>query len=537
MIIGERNRCKDCGPSMARVFGIIPSVIVSISMVVAHTLFALGQFKNLYHYDVSYALNQVTADVDVKFGGHHTFNISLPNVKNNITLLGESYNSTLHDLWTYNTENAWLNGDPNFSYNMSAPYILFFCLLIMSGLWPHCKLLAVHLLWYLPANPKIRKRSLWWLDFFGKYSMTDVFAMLTMVSWAQIHAVTTTKEAVYSTLDNLPGFLINQTNTTILAEDLCHKAENWTHFCEDVIEFIVEHPNTLLNHLEFSRLGGDMALGLNVVTDSGLYFFSTAVWATLLISAGVNLAADSLDSRQRSKPVYYALEDPTSPMNSRPLYSTLVTGFPLWRKFAILSLLVCWFLALVGGLIFPMVTRALYGTIMQLAQIPNLLTDEQIHDKYNLITTIRDVGLGGGGNAFLQKDLAAFTIIFPFLMVIVAFSVLFVPLKPKVQSFLAEAVKFCFSFSGWEILIIVTLVMTSELQALTVTIPAGVTGGVTMCRSLAAMIINAPRGGVCFEEDLNLEASGFCCLIAGAIGMIAFRLLIPILHDRRHKRL
>jgi len=322
-----KHGCFDCSPSMARMFGLWPSVLVSLSMALAHTLFGLGQFKNLYHYDVSYALNSVTAAVDFKFLGHHRYNVSLPNVVQNFTLLGESYNSTLHDLWSYNTENAWLHGDPNFSYNASAPYILFFCLLIMSGLWPHCKLIAVHLLWYAPANPKYRKRWLWWLDFFGKYSMTDVFAMLTMVSWAQIHAVSTTKDAVDSTMANLPSFFANQTNTTVLAEGLCKHFNQTSHvICEDLIEYVAAHPEGLLEHLQFSHLGGDMSLNLNVVTDSGLYFFSTAVWATLLISAGVNLAADLLDKRPKKETAYLALEEPTSWHSSHSEYSTLLTG-------------------------------------------------------------------------------------------------------------------------------------------------------------------------------------------------------------------
>lgn len=519
---------------MARMFGLWPSVLVTLSMALAHTLFGLGQFKNLYHYDVSYALNSVTAAVDFKFLGHHRYNVSLPNQMKNFTLLGESYNSTLHDLWSYNTENEWLHGDPNFSYNASAPYILFFCLLIMSGLWPHCKLICVHLLWYLPANAKYRKRWLWWLDFFGKYSMTDVFAMLTMVAWAQIHADTTTKDAVDLTMHNLPSFLANQTNTTVLAEGLC-KHLNQTKYivCEGLVEYIANHPNGLIEHLQFSHLGGDMSLALNVVTDSGLYFFSTAVWATLLISAGVNLAADSLDKQPKKETAYLALEEPTSWHHSRSEYSTLISGLPCWAKLGIIVWLLGWACGMVGGMLLPMVTRTLAGTIVQLAEIPELLGDAQIHAEYSLLDTLRDVGLGGGGNAFLQKDLAAFTILFPLLMVVVAATVLLVPMKPKAQAVFAEAVKFCFSFSGWEILILVTIVMTSELQALTITIPAGVDGGVTMCRDLASLVVNAPRGGVCFEEDLELVASGVGCICVGAVGMISFRLLIPFLYDRK----
>jgi len=218
-------------------------------------------------------------------------------------------------------------------------------------------------------------------------------------------------------------------------------------------------------------------------------------------------------------------------------YSTLLQGLGLWQKSGLLLLLLGWATALFCGLLMPMVTRTLYGTVVQLAEIPALMTDEEIHDQYNLVNTMRDVGLGGGGNAFLQKDLAAFTIIFPFLMVCIVSTVLFIPLKRKVQSVLVESVKFCFSFSGWEILIIVTLVMTSELQALTVTIPAGVTGGVTMCRDLASLVLGAPRGGVCFEEDLDLDPSGFTAIVLGAVGMICFRLLIPFIHDHKKKQL
>jgi len=83
------------------------------------------------------------------------------------------------------------------------------------------------------------------------------------------------------------------------------------------------------------------------------------------------------------------------------------------RRLFVGFMVVCWGLTVTGGLFLPMITRTIYGTLIELAQVPGLLTDAEVHESYSLLQTMDHVGDGGGNNPFLQKDLAAFTMIFP----------------------------------------------------------------------------------------------------------------------------
>ena len=48
-----------------------------------------------------------------------------------------------------------------------------------SFVWPHLKLLLMHLFFYLPLPPTLRRNGNYWFAFFGKWSITDVLTMCT----------------------------------------------------------------------------------------------------------------------------------------------------------------------------------------------------------------------------------------------------------------------------------------------------------------------------------------------------------------------
>eukprot|EP00967_Tisochrysis_lutea_P116242 scaffold187018_cov31-Tisochrysis_lutea.AAC.1 len=50
-------------------------------------------------------------------------------------------------------------------------------LVVFSFIWPHVKLLLLHLFFYAPLTPLLRRNGNYWLAFFGKWTLADVLVM------------------------------------------------------------------------------------------------------------------------------------------------------------------------------------------------------------------------------------------------------------------------------------------------------------------------------------------------------------------------
>lgn len=55
------------------------------------------------------------------------------------------------------------------------------CLFAFSFIWPHVKLLLLHVFFYLPLPAGKRRNGLYWFSFFGKWSLADVLMMACVV--------------------------------------------------------------------------------------------------------------------------------------------------------------------------------------------------------------------------------------------------------------------------------------------------------------------------------------------------------------------
>ena len=62
------------------------------------------------------------------------------------------------------------------------------CLVIFSFIWPHVKLLLLHLFFYLPLSTTFRRNGNYWLSFFGKWTLTDVLVMCVVVGLLNLTA-------------------------------------------------------------------------------------------------------------------------------------------------------------------------------------------------------------------------------------------------------------------------------------------------------------------------------------------------------------
>lgn len=96
-----------------------------------------------------------------------------------------SYMYSIWDLWQMETVEP-LPGMPADSigtanvtrrYGQAAAGVLFG----FSFVWPHVKLLLLHLFFYLPLASRSRRNGNYWLAVFGKWSFTDVLVLSTLV--------------------------------------------------------------------------------------------------------------------------------------------------------------------------------------------------------------------------------------------------------------------------------------------------------------------------------------------------------------------
>jgi hypothetical protein len=139
-------------------------IIISCVILLAHGLFLWGQLDLLWAQYVSYS---VAASVSID----NVTNTFIADRINDTTLIdanqgntndpylvGEwSYGGMLNELWTYSKVTAVM-------------------LFLFSALWPHLKLLLLHIYFYRPVPSKPRRAALYWLDAIGKMSLADVCA-------------------------------------------------------------------------------------------------------------------------------------------------------------------------------------------------------------------------------------------------------------------------------------------------------------------------------------------------------------------------
>ena len=92
------------------------------------------------------------------------------------TLLHMSYLYSVDELWGAKGPKAEDGSD---TYPGRAAAALIF---IFSFVWPHVKLLLLHLFFYLRVTGPCRRNVNFWLAFGGKWSLTDVIVMCVIIA-------------------------------------------------------------------------------------------------------------------------------------------------------------------------------------------------------------------------------------------------------------------------------------------------------------------------------------------------------------------
>jgi len=139
------------------------------------------------------------------------------------------------------------------------------CLVVFSFIWPHVKarnsarlgatrrtsapsldgasprvqLFLLHLAFFLPLSPSARRNLNYWLAFFGKWTLTDVLVMCSLVGMFNIHAEMSILQLWEEVEDDFVGLC-----TSLCAGNTSTLGANCTHLCEQAESALT---TTLLN--------------------------------------------------------------------------------------------------------------------------------------------------------------------------------------------------------------------------------------------------------------------------------------------------
>lgn len=179
--VDDTKECFDCETSAAAgdsstsryslfsTTGKKTSISVTCIIVLSHALLLWGQLGDLWGFfavdsiNVTVSINSTLAAIITSpiFGPS---NVTSPaNIVTNSSVLIDSfsYGDMVYELWI----------QPYPITRFTAVLLILF-----SAVWPHLKLLLLHLYFYLPTPPIPRRSALYWLGSMGKLSLADICA-------------------------------------------------------------------------------------------------------------------------------------------------------------------------------------------------------------------------------------------------------------------------------------------------------------------------------------------------------------------------
>ena len=285
------------------------AIIISTLMLATHGLFLYGQIAPMWRL-------RVRADVDVwanatTFSSRKTFDAIGLNETNHLTL---DYNDDVSTFtYFFAIKQLWIAaGLPNKFMSRLAAVLL----VIFSGVWPHLKLLLLHLTFLVPYSVRryrSRTSSLYWLSTFGKYTLADVFVVCALIGivsldWQVDPAVV--RDGLSTELPTLvlvakSMYSSTEACTKMLGVDCAEppsfiqRTKCWT--CETAVNEAYNHPDWARGAgreiLKGVATEGGGLVDLRVAGMKGIYPFCAAAILSLL----VGVLVDILDHRSRRR--------------------------------------------------------------------------------------------------------------------------------------------------------------------------------------------------------------------------------------------
>ena len=106
-------------------------------------------------------------------------------------------------------------------------------LFAFSFVWPHLKLLLLHVFYYAHLSPGLRRNALYWFAFFGKWSLADVLVMAVIIGLFNLHI----DMSFVDVWENLKEHDWNQTCVTFCMDPF---ARQFNHSSPDILTECIE---------------------------------------------------------------------------------------------------------------------------------------------------------------------------------------------------------------------------------------------------------------------------------------------------------
>jgi len=106
-------------------------------------------------------------------------------------------------------------------------------LFAFSFVWPHLKLLLLHIFYYAHLSPGLRRNALYWFAFFGKWSLADVLVMAVIIGLFNLHI----DMSFVDVWENLKEHNWNKTCTTFCMDPF---TKQFNHSSPDLLAECIE---------------------------------------------------------------------------------------------------------------------------------------------------------------------------------------------------------------------------------------------------------------------------------------------------------
>jgi len=427
-------------------------VLSSLLFIGAHVLFFFGQYLVLWEIRALMRTHNVSVDCPGMFV--RQFNDT--NFHQQIQKY--SYVEIVRALWNEKNVNV-IAPYANVPFDVVSSSRMFATIVIIfSGIWPHAKLLATHILWYTKTSSVHRTRALQWLEFFGKWSMVDVISIVIAITVFSLKFIGSANDYAQNVFNGFAPFYDSMADPEAISHVICNGLSNWSEPEYNVTAAPAPSPNgchhNISQFLDPTTAGfivdivqqtcatgsgfqGTVDIELAADTLEGVYYFSTAVWMSLLLSACINMRNEIILIRRcrlRRANEEQLVQHGASFLHNDSEFKEIAQGSELEERliddgppvkkcatlFGHARMHWLWNVGTVilcggGGYLLyvvqfePIFQRDIAGSIRHVLDLVNNETDSEYRN-YTMWDDAMTIVGGEGSDPFLQKDLVIFTV-------------------------------------------------------------------------------------------------------------------------------
>ena len=412
-----------------------------------------------------------------------------------------------------------------------------------SFVWPHVKLLLLHIAYYARLRPAFRRNLNYWLAFFGKWTLIDVLVMCTLIALVDLHDALSLEllwQRVTPDFDHACVAACEGRNNTLAAPlppgsalalaDAAHIGCNAT--CAGIARAVDAA-------LDADLAGSSLSVAFRMRGLLCMYAFCIAVVISLSTSVLVEYLDDDArakDERRGASPsagprairsaspgpsagpaarLLVAADDgPLKPPMQMPCAASAPTALSrggVGRWYVLLS--VAQLCATVSAIVAPLFKREMPGSL------PALLRDHHFdfEGRWSLLEIAALSGQAGGWDSLMSATFWAFTVVCPVLRSTSLLALLVLPMPLAAARRLARISRYLSYYYALEVILVVVPVMHMAMAPLTSNLITRVQ--FPMCVEINKAYPNPPGTfpeDLCFSIDI-LPAYGYWLALASVL--------------------